>query len=186
MDIKCPTAHYVSDFVLSVHLWQCLPLQEVLLRQRCFRWKQQVIWLEEIPVTCRASEQLCNSTPHPNPVCLKCWSLRDLISLGICCSDWLGACPLLLSPNAPCRAQGQGHCLPQLMGTKSPLLTVKQRGEKKPHPHGQEELWLAWKCCVQQPHHHNLDKQSWSTDKPSGTRSCLGPWANFWVPIASG
>jgi len=54
-------------------------------------------------------------------------------------------------------------------------LTIKcKEKEKKPLcSRGQDELWLAWKCCLQQPHHHKQDRRTWRTDGPSGTRGCL-------------
>lgn len=124
---------------------------------------------EEIPVTCRASVQLGNSTPHPDPVKAEMlipqtpyftWHLPVLTYLvfAICCS-----------PQMPHADREGRHTLPS---PKSTLLTVKHKEKKKKYPlhsHGEEELWLARKCCVQQAHHHNLDRQNWRTDKASST-----------------
>lgn len=175
------TAHHVSDFVLSVHLWQC---QEVLLRQRCFRWKQQVIWLQRWGNTSNL-QSLCetltsNTSSRPGGA----WNAdpsETLFHLASACSDFLGVCHLLLIPNAPCWPRGQADAaFPSSWAQISTAGRQTHREQKRPlHSHGQEELWLAWKCCVQQAHHHNLDRQTWRTERPSSTSGCLGPWASF-------
>lgn len=87
---------------------------------------------EKIPANCRASVQLCTSTPYRDSVMPEMlisqrpyftWPLPVLnyLALATCCSPQ--------KPRADLRAGG--CCLPQLMGTKSPLLTHK---EKKKNP----------------------------------------------------
>lgn len=137
---------------------------------------------EEIPVTCRASVQLCNSTPHPDPVKPEMlipqapyfiWHLLVLTDLvfAICCSAQMPRADREGRRTLPSPARGH---------KVSTADSQTQREGKNPlYSHGQEELWLAWKCCIQQPHHHNPDRQSWRTERPSSTRCCLGLWVIF-------
>lgn len=127
--------------------------------------------------------QLCNSTPHRDPV-----KPEMLISQRPYFTQHLPVLTFLVfaiccSAQAP-RADREGRrMLPSpAHGHKvSTAGSQTQREEKNPplHSHSQEELWLAWKCCVQQPHHHKLDRQTWRIDRPSSTRSCLGPGLTF-------
>lgn len=87
---------------------------------------------EKIPVTCRASVQLSNSTPHPDPVKPEMlipqrpyftWHLPVL-------TFW--CLPFAAQPKCPVLTmRAGGHCLPQLVGTKSPLLTLKHKEKEK-------------------------------------------------------
>lgn len=134
---------------------------------------------EEIPATCRASVRLKSNTSSDlvKPEMLtpqrpySTWHLPVLTSLlfAICCSSQI-----------PCADHEGRWTLPSPAHGHKVSTAGRQREQKNPlHSHSQEEIWLAWKCCVQQAHHHNLDIQTWRTDRPSSTRGCRGPWASF-------
>lgn len=145
---------------------------------------------EEMPVTCRASVQICNSTPHPDPVKPEMLiSPRHLISLGICLSWLIWCLPFAAEPKSPVLTVRAGaRCLPQLMGTKSALATVKHK-EKKRNPTAFTRTRGALACLKMlcpaalssRPRRAELEDRH-----PSSTGCCLGLWANFWVPVASG
>lgn len=158
---------------------------KVLLRQRWFRWSNRLSDLRKYQWP---AEPLCNlvvqhltQTDVPEMLIP-----QTLFHLGLPVLTW--CLPFAAQPKRPVpTVRAGGRCPPSSWAQSLHCWQPNTKRRKKTlHSHSQEELWLAWKCCVQQPHHHNPDRQSWSTDKPSSTRSCLGPWDNFWVPIASG
>lgn len=166
----CPTAHYAPDFVLSLHLYQCLSSASSPAKAKVVQLKATgtpASNADKIYVMRRDSVQFRNSTPHRDPVKPEMpipqrpyftWHLAVLTYL-------VFAVPLhsRTPPVLPAQAAGgQGRAgemlpspagQPRLRGTNSPLFTTKRKEKEKKAltSHGQDELWLAWKCCVRQP-----------------------------------
>lgn len=144
---------------------------------------------EEIPVTCRASVQLCNSTPHPDPVKAEMlipqtpyftWHLPVLTYLlfAICCSAQM-----------PCADREGRHTLPSPAHGHKVFTTDSQtqREEKNPTAFTWPRGALACLKVLHPAASSSQPRQAELEDRQTLKHKMLpGSVGNFWVPIASG